>query len=571
MRKKWFVAAKRADFQETGKKFHITPMTARIIRNRDVIGDEQIRRYLSGGIEDFYDPLLMKGMKEGIGLIIRAIREQRRIRIIGDYDIDGVCATYILLRGFRRAGAEADTVIPDRMKDGYGINEQLIDRAYSDGISMIVTCDNGISASEQITHAKQLGMQVVVTDHHEVPFKIVGEKRQEVCPPADVIINPKQEDCRYPWKGLCGAAVAWKLVNALYRELNISEEELMPLLEFAAIATIGDIMELRDENRMIVKEGLKRIHHTQNLGLKSLIEVNGLEQEDVLSYHIGFVIGPCINAGGRLDTAKRALELFCTSEKKDADRLAGDLKALNDSRKALTQQGVDEAVSQAEAEIAAGDRVLVLYLPDCHESIEGIIAGRIRERYYRPTIVLTDAKDGIKGSGRSIPGYHMFEELSKCGELFTKFGGHPMAAGMSLPKENLEKLRRTLNHNCMLTDEEMTEHVTIDIVMPIQYVTEDFVEELKILEPFGNGNEKPVFAERNFRVISRRIMGKNRNVMKIYGENESGAQMEALYFGETEKLEEYLKTHERIHLTYYPTVNEFQGRKTLQIVIRDYQ
>ena len=402
--KKWFVSAKKADFQEIGKKFHITPMTARIIRNRDVVGDEKIRKYLSGTVDDLYSPWLLFGMREAINLLRSAIEAGKKIRIIGDYDIDGVCSTYILLTGLKRAGANVDTVIPDRIKDGYGINEQLIDQANRDGVDFIVTCDNGISASEQIAYANTLGMKVLVTDHHEVPFVELDGTRQEKLPPAEVVINPKQESCTYPWKGLCGGVVAWKLVDALYEDWGIAREEAYDLLEFAAIATVGDIMELQDENRIIVKEGLKRIQHTKNLGLQSLIQVNGLDQDAISAYHIGFVLGPCINAGGRLDTAKRALELFASGDKATADRLAGDLKALNDSRKELTAEGVEEAIRQVLETGRRSEKVLVIYLPDCHESIAGIIAGKVKERFYRPTIVLTDAEEGIKGSGRSIPG-----------------------------------------------------------------------------------------------------------------------------------------------------------------------
>ena len=398
--KKWFVSAKKADFTEIGKKFHITPMTARIIRNRDVIGDEQVRRYLYGDLADLYSPWLLFGMKEAVSLLKEAVSEHKKIRVIGDYDIDGVCSTYILLTGLRKIGANVDTVIPDRIKDGYGINEQLIDGAKQDGVDLIITCDNGIAASSQISYAKDLGMSVIVTDHHEVPFEESEGDRREKPPPADVIINPKQEQCQYPWKGLCGGVVAWKVVAALYETYGVSMEEAYRLLEFAAIATVGDIMELQEENRIIVKEGLKRIHHTKNVGLKSLIEVNGLERDSISAYHIGFVLGPCINAGGRLDTAKRALELFSSEEKESADRLAGDLKALNDSRKELTKEGVEEAIRQVLETGRRSEKVLVIYLPDCHESIAGIIAGRIKEHFYRPTIVLTDAEEGIKGSGR---------------------------------------------------------------------------------------------------------------------------------------------------------------------------
>ena len=569
--KKWFVSAKRADFTEIGKKFNITPMTARIIRNRDVVGDEQIRRYLQGTAADLYSPWLMAGMKEGIALLQQAIADSEKIRIIGDYDIDGVCATYILMTGLNRVGANVDTDIPDRIKDGYGINEHLIDRAHAAGVKLIITCDNGIAAASQIAYAKELGMKVIVTDHHEVPFEEVGEEKVEKLPPADVIINPKQKACEYPFKGLCGGAVAWKLVAALYEVFGIQLEEANKLLEFAAIATVGDIMELQEENRIIVKEGLKRIHHTKNRGLKSLIEVNGLERDSISAYHIGFVIGPCINAGGRLDTAKRALELFASDDKETADRLAGDLKALNDSRKELTKEGVEEAIRQVLETGRRSERVLVVYLPDCHESIAGIIAGKVKERFYRPTIVLTDAEEGIKGSARSIPGYNMFEELSRVSELFTKFGGHPMAAGMSLPTENLSKLRKQLNANCTLTEEDMIERLSIDIAMPIQYISEEFIEELKVLEPFGNGNSKPLFAERDFHVLRSQILGKNKNTVKIYGVNAAGCHMEGLYFGDPEELLSLLRKKETISITYYPTINEFRGQKSLQLMIQDFQ
>ncbi len=569
--KKWFVSAKKADFTEIGKKYHITPMTARLIRNRDVIGDEQIRRYLYGGIEDLYSPWLLAGMKEGVALLQHAISLGEKIRIIGDYDIDGVCATYLLLTGLKKVGANVDTVIPDRIKDGYGINEQLVSQAHEDGVRLIVTCDNGIAAGAQIDYAKELGMKVIVTDHHEVPFEETELGRIEKLPSADVIINPKQACCEYPWKGLCGGAVAWKLVTALYETYGVPLESAWELLEFAAIATVGDIMELQDENRIIVKEGLNRIHHTKNIGLKSLIEVNGLERDSIGAFHIGFVLGPCINAGGRLDTAKRALELFASTDKESADRLAGDLKALNDSRKELTKEGVEQAIRQVQETGRRSERVLVIYLEDCHESIAGIIAGKVKEYFYRPTIVLTDAEEGIKGSGRSIPGYNMFEELCKVGDLFTKFGGHPMAAGMSLPKENLSMLRSQLNKNCTLTNDEMVEKISIDIAMPLQYISEEFINELKILEPFGNGNSKPLFAERDFHVLQSQVLGKNKNTVKLYGTNSAGCHIEGLYFGNPEELMKLLEKKDTISITYYPSVNEFRGKKTLQIMIQDFQ
>ena len=571
--KKWFVSAKRADFTEIGKKFNITPMTARIIRNRDVIGDEQIRKFLHGGIADLYSPWQLYGMKEGTRLLQQAIAAGEKIRIIGDYDIDGVCATYILLTGLKKVGANVDTVIPDRIKDGYGINEQLIDRAKEDHVHVIVTCDNGIAALSQITYAKELGMKVLVTDHHEVPFEENENGRMEKLPPADVIINPKQERCTYPWKGLCGGVVAWKLVAALYEIYGVASEEVYKLLEFAAIATVGDIMELQDENRIIVKEGLKRIHHTKNIGLRSLIEVNGLERDSIGAYHIGFVLGPCINAGGRLDTAKRALELFASEDKEAADRLAGDLKALNDNRKDMTAVAVEEAIRQVEETELKRYQVLVIYLPECHESLAGIVAGRIRERYYKPTFILTNAEEGMKGSGRSIDAYHMYEELNKCKHLLTKFGGHKLAAGLSLETRNLEELRRTLNQNAKLSEDDLTPKVSIDMQLPFAYVSEELVEQLELLEPFGKGNTKPIFVEKDLDIINTQVFGKNQNVLKMRVKDSSGRMMDATYFGDTASFLAYYdeRKGQKAAFTYYPTINEYQGRKNLQIIVQSFR
>ena len=586
--KKWFVSAKKADFTEIGKKFNITPMTARIIRNRDVVGDEQIRKYLHGTTSDLYSPWDLSGMKEGVYLLQQAIEAGEKIRVIGDYDIDGVCATYILLTGLKKIGANVDTVIPDRIKDGYGINEQLIDGAKEDGVQVIVTCDNGIAAYQQILYAKELGMKVLVTDHHEVPFEETEAGRAEKLPPADVIINPKKEECSYPWKGLCGGAVAWKLVAALYETYGISMEEAYVLLEFAAIATVGDIMELQDENRIIVKEGLRRIHRTKNIGLKSLIEVNGLERDSIGAYHIGFVLGPCINAGGRLDTAKRALELFASEDKEAADRLAGDLKALNDSRKELTKDGVEEAIQQVLNTGRRNERVLVIYLPDCHESIAGIIAGKVKERFYRPTIVLTDAEEGIKGSGRSIPDYNMFEELCKVGDLFTKFGGHPMAAGLSLKEENIDRFRKALNDNSGLTEENLIKKVYIDIKMPFYYISEHIIHQIECLEPFGKANEKPVFAESDVKITEARILGENKNVLKLKLATDAGGTIEGICFkntmeellnqikekygmDEVDKMFERRENAVRLRIIYYPSINSYKGKKTLQVTINNFE
>lgn len=575
---KWVVAAKRADFAQIAAKFGIDPVTARLIRNRDVVGDEAIRLYLYGGLEQLHNPHLLKGADEAAALIKRKIQEKKKIRIIGDYDIDGVNATYILYKGLKRCQALVDYEIPDRMKDGYGINEHLIQYAYEEGVDTILTCDNGIAAVDQIGYAKDHGMTVIVTDHHEPQDRI---------PPADVIVNPKQEGCPYPFKNLCGAAVAWKVVQCLYELFDIGWEASLEFLEQTAIATVGDVMDLTEENRILVKEGLKKLNHTTNPGLHALIQANGLEQAQLNAYHIGFVLGPCINASGRLDTAKRALSLLLEENAEKAAALAQELKELNDERKDMTAKGVEQAVELIENGPLKEDKVLVVYLPGCHESLAGIIAGRLRERYYRPTIVITDSAEGIKGSGRSIETYNMFEELMKCKELFTKFGGHPMAAGLSMEKGMAEVLRKRLNEQTTLTSEDLTEKVVIDVPMPIDYITEHLVEELSVLEPFGKANTKPVFAEKKLQILNARILGQNRNVLKMQVRNARGAVLEALYFGNIQGFQEYLEKkfgsvemeklfqgrENRVSLSvvYYPSINEFRDRRTLQIVIQKYQ
>lgn len=575
---KWFVSAKRADFQEIGRKFGIDAVTARLIRNRDMVGDEAVWEYLYGSRKDLYAPQLMKDCRKTAEILKEKIAEKKKIRVIGDYDIDGVNATCILYKGLIRCGAEADVEIPDRMKDGYGLNKNLIQYAYEEGIDTILTCDNGIAAVDEIAEAKRLGMTVLITDHHEL---------QERIPAADAIVNPKQPECTYPYKSLCGAAVAYKLMICLYELCGIPVEETDAFIEFAAIATVGDVMDLTGENRILVKEGLKMINQTSNRGLKALIRANGLEDAQISSYHIGFVLGPCINASGRLDTAKRALELLLAEDDAVAEDLAYTLKELNDERKDMTQQGVAQAIELIEEGVLKEDKVLVVYLPDCHESLAGIIAGRIRERYHKPVFVLTDAADGLKGSGRSIEAYNMFAEMSKCAELFTKFGGHPMAAGLSLPRENMEAFHKKINENSVLTEDDFIPKVTIDVPMPISYITERLVEELGLLEPFGKGNTKPLFAEKSLNILSARILGKNRNVIKLQVLGAAGTVMEAMYFGDVERFQEYLREkfgHTEteklfqgrenavtLSLAYYPGINEFRGNRTLQIVIQSYQ
>lgn len=567
---KWVVTAKRADFQAIGEKFHIDPVIARLIRNRDVTDESKIREYLTGTIEDLPSPWLMKDMRKAVDILKEKISAQAKIRIIGDYDIDGVTSTYVLLKGLTRIGGKVDTYIPDRVADGYGIHEHLINRAEEDGIDTIVTCDNGIAAAAEIDMARKKNMTVIVTDHHEIPYREINGTRQVLLPPANAILNPKQSDCDYPEKGLCGAVVAFKLIIALYEEYGIPKKELEDYYELAAIATVGDVMDLQGENRILVKEGLRRLKDTENIGLRELIRANGLEDMKITSYHVGFVLGPCINASGRLDTAARSLALLNAKDREKAARLAGDLTALNQSRKALTEKGKEEAIQMVETTSLSQDKVLVIFLPDCHESIAGIIAGRIREKYHRPSIVLTRGETGIKGSGRSIEGYSMFEELVKCADLMTQFGGHPMAAGLSMEEKNVEEFRKRLNENCTLTEEDLSPKVIIDVPMPVSYITRELIEQISLLEPFGKGNTKPVFAQKGLRVLESRVFGKNRNVTKVKLMDPSGTVMDGVYFGEAEEFAGFIDGKDSISVTYYPEINIFRGRESIQIVIQNY-
>lgn len=568
---RWFITMKKADFNAIGEKYHISPILARLIRNRDIIGDEEIDFYLNGTIADLYDGMLMQDMDRAVEILAEKIREEKRLRVIGDYDIDGVNASYILQEGLSGLGADVDTDIPDRIKDGYGLNKLLIDRAIDDGIDTVITCDNGIAAADEIQYAKENGLTVIVTDHHEVPYIEMGEEKEYILPPADAVVDPHRADCRYPFKGLCGAGVAYKLVEALCNVMQRDPEDVDYLMENVAIATVGDVMDLNGENRIFVKQGLEMLKRTQNPGLKALIECTGVDVERLNAYHIGFVIGPCINASGRLDTAKRALELLNARNRRDAVMLAEDLKALNDSSKEMTERGVAEAVNLIETTPLKDDRVLVVYLPDCHESIAGIIAGRIRERYYRPVFVLTKAEDGVKGSGRSIEGYDMFAQMCRCRALFTKFGGHKLAAGLSLEEENVQRFRETINALCDLTETDLQEKVSIDMQLPFPYITEELVRELELLEPFGKGNPKPLFAGKDLRVISPRVIGRNRNVLKCRLEDTAGNQMEAVYFGDVQACLKEMEQKKVMAFTYYPSVNEYMGRKSLQLTIVNYQ
>lgn len=587
----WFIAAKKADFNGIARRFHIDPVLARIIRNRDVTEEADIRKYLYGSEKDMYAPGLLKDMDRAAGVLREKIAQGVKIRIIGDYDADGICAAYILMRGLSACGARADTVIPHRIKDGYGLNDSLVEEAASEGIDTIVTCDNGIAARDQTVLAAGLGMTVIVTDHHEVPYEEKEDgTRVSILPEAAAVIDPKQEGCGYPFPSICGAVVAYKLVQYLLESMGRQEEAealLGELLEIAAFATVCDVMELRDENRIIVKCGLERMQHTANTGLRALIDACGLEGKPLSAYHIGFVLGPCINATGRLDTAKRALALLQSTDRAEAARLAGELKGLNESRKEMTAAGVDQAVDLIESSSLKEDKVLVVYMPGVHESLAGIIAGRVRERYGKPVFVLTMGEEEVKGSGRSIEGYHMYEEMTSCKEYFTKYGGHKMAAGLSMKEENVELFRRKLNACCRLTEEDFEEKVHIDVAMPIAYLTKAFVEQLSLLEPFGMGNGKPVFAQKDIHILSGRILGKNRNVGKYSVTDGSGTCYDMMYFGDLEAFHDFLAQKageymvnrlycgERvdipISITYYPDINRYGGRESLQIVMQNYR
>ena len=534
------VASKRADFKRIGEIYGIDQVIARIIRNRDVIEKEELDKYLKGGEKDFYSPYLLKDMEKGIEILKEKIEQGKTIRIIGDYDIDGVCSTYILYTGLKRCGGLVDFEIPDRIKDGYGVNEQLVQEAVENGIDTILTCDNGIAAAKELMFAKDAGMTVIVTDHHEVPYMEEQGERNYILPQVDAIINHKQPDCGYPFKELCGAAVAYKVVTALYEVFQIPRKELKELLSFAGFATVGDVMILQGENRIFVKEALKELEHTTNIGMESLMEVCELKGTKLTAYHIGFVLGPCMNASGRLDTAKKALSLLCAKDKLSAQALAKELKMLNDNRKEMTDEGVKTAIHMIEKEGLYKDRVLVVYLPDCHESIAGIIAGRIREKYYKPVFVLTKAKEGVKGSGRSIESYSMYDEMTKVKDIFTKFGGHPMAAGLSLPEDKVEEFRRRLNENCTLTTEDLTEQIVIDVPMPLDYINEALIEQLDVLEPFGKGNEKPVFADKNIGILSMARIGKNKDMLRLRLKKESGCIMESTMFRNCDDFEAFL-------------------------------
>lgn len=570
MNSKWMVYAKKADFKQIASEYGIDQVLARIIRNRDICGSKDIDMYLNGNLNDIHNPHSMKDADKFVDIITKKIEEHKSVRIIGDYDIDGICSIYILFCGLKAAGADVDYVVPHRINDGYGINEHLIDNAINEGIDTIVTCDNGIAAYNQVRYAKDNGITMIVTDHHDVPFEIKDDKKVYIVPPADAVINPKQADCDYPFKLLCGAGVAYKLISLLYDRLGFDKKELEDYIEFMAIATVGDIVDLIDENRIVVKYGLKHIAHTKNTGLRALIEECQLDINNISSYHIGFVIGPCLNASGRLDTARQAIELMLCKDNEKAHNMAKELIALNNERKSMTEQETQKAIELVENTGLLKDRVLVIYLKDCHESIAGIIAGRIKERYYRPTFVITNAEDGAKGSGRSIEGYNMYEEINKCKNVLTKYGGHPMAAGLSLAISDIDIFRKMLNDNAILTDEDLIPKMWIDVPMPVSYANIRLVNQLKLLEPFGKGNEKPVFADRNLYVKTASVIGKNKNVLRCQLETEDGTYVPAVQFG-INNIDDIPRAGMRISIIYYPDINTFNGIMSLQIIIKEWK
>lgn len=610
---KWVVKNKKADFKALMERFQISEVIARLLVNRNQMTTEEIESYLHPELSYLHNPFLMKDMDKACNILLQKIQSGKKIRIVGDYDVDGVSSTYILYTGLLKCGANIDYEIPDRVKDGYGINMQIIEAAYEDGVDTLLTCDNGISAFEQVQKAKDLGMTVIITDHHDIPYieplksdeyEGFGHDSDLICnnqnvndnnikdkiykiPNADAVVNPKQVECNYPWKMLCGGAVAYKLIQAIYEKSDISPNELGPLLEIAAIATVCDVMDLVDENRIIVKNGLDLLKNTQNYGLNALMEESNVNKSKLSAYHLGFIIGPCLNASGRLDSAKKGLKLLLSQTEKEAEILAKELKELNDIRKDMTLKGLEQAIDIVENSTIQKDKVLVVFLEECHESLAGIIAGRLREKYNKPSIVLTRAENKVKGSCRSIEQYNIYEELSKCKDLLLSFGGHPMAAGLSLEYSNIEQLRIQLNENTLLTHSDLIPKVSIDVVLPLGYVSEDLVRDLEILEPFGKGNTKPIFAERNLKVRKANILGKNANVLKFQVVNEYGKVMDALFFGEPEaflaplkdkygqnEIDKMFQNRDNsvsFSATYYPNINEYNGNQTIQIIIQNYQ
>lgn len=586
MKQYWTVKNKKDNFEQICREQGITEVTARLLVNRGLTTKQERDAYLHPSFSCLPSPALLKNAEAAAGIIAEGIRAGKKFRIIGDYDVDGIMSVYILYRCLTSAEAQVDYRIPDRIKDGYGLNEDMVQECIAAGVEVIVTCDNGIAALEPIRLAKEAGITVVLTDHHEIPLLETGQGLKKTMPAADIIVNPKQEGETTPMTGICGAVVAYKVMYCLAEQMGLSGALLRQMIPYAAMATVCDVMELKGENRTMVALGIQALKECRDFGLNALIEENQINKENISAYHMGFVLGPCLNASGRLDVAVKGLRLLLCDNPAEAAVMAKEITELNRVRKDMTAKGVEEAKKQV-AERGEIEPVLVIYLPECHESLAGIIAGRIREKFYRPAIILTDAEDGMKGSGRSIDGYHMYEALCEVQDLLSKFGGHPKAAGMSLPKENVEEFRRRLVENCRLTEEDLTEKVSIDVILPFGLVSEQVIAELKLLEPFGVGNEKPLFAERNLKLIRARILGKNANVLKLEAENEYGKQFEVMYFGDIEafeydveekfgkaaldKLFQGRENEIRMNMIYYPESSEFRDKVTLQAVMQYYK
>lgn len=585
---KWFIKNKKADFSLIAKQFNISEILARLIVNRNISSNEELFHYMNPTIDKLHSPYTMKDIDKASDILVSKISERKKIRIVGDYDVDGVVSTYILYTALKKCGAEVDYEIPDRIKDGYGINKSIIDAAYQDGIDTILTCDNGIAAIDQISYAKELGMNIIITDHHDISFREEDGNREYIIPEADAVINPKQKDCNYPFKEICGAAVAYKLVEVLYDKFHIDKRETIELIEFVAIATVCDVMDLVDENRSIVKNGLEMINHTNHIGLKALIHESGLHEKELGVYHLGFVIGPCINASGRLDSAKIGLQLLLCNDINTATKLAQKLKTLNEERKDLTKEGVDLAIELIENSSIRDDKVIVVYLPDCHESLAGIIAGRVKEKYNKPTICLTKSENYVKGSARSIEEYNMFEELNNCKDLLIKFGGHPMAAGLSLDESNIDILRERINKNTALSEEDFIKKISFDMVLPFHHIDIKLINEIVKLEPYGKGNQKPLFAVTNVSITKATILGVNQNVLRLsvtgkdrnhkftamlfqgvcefneYIEKKYGdSELKAIYEGRENNVE--------LDFIFYPEINEYKGYQNIQIMVQYYR
>ena len=580
---KWLLKNRKVDLKAMSEKYKISQLLCKLMVNRDIIDENIINSYINPVYKYLHSPKTMKDVVIAVDIIKRKIQENKKIRIIGDYDVDGIISVFILYTALKKCGANVDYEIPDRIKDGYGINENIVKVAYDEGVDTIITCDNGISAIDQIQYAKYLGLTVIVTDHHDVPFIEEDGVRTFLSSQADAIINPKQIECEYKFKSICGAGVAFKLMEALYEEIGMDKEECYKLIEFVAIATVCDVVDLIDENRIFVKNGLEMLNNSKNIGINALKKACGLEDKEITAYHLGFVIGPCLNASGRLDSAKKGLELLLMEDDEEAKNLAQEIVDLNDARKNMTKEGVDRAINIIDSTDINNDKILVVYIPDIHESLAGIVAGRVKEKYNKPTIILTKSEEGVKGSARSIEEYNMFEGLLACKELLDKFGGHPMAAGLSLQEDKVDELRKALNNKCELTDEDLTRKIMIDSSLPLEYLNLHLIEELNVLEPFGKGNSKPVFGVRDAKITKAILLGKDKNVLKLKLLTNNNITIDAMIFNDLENFESkiiekygnegldnlYNKSNNNISMdfTFYPSINEWNGNKSIQIVV----